>query len=229
MISKLQPVLLLVCTIAVACATVQAQTQPASGGGSGAIESTSDSYGLHKGTNEFGVWGTVSFHSPTFIGTTRDVRFGSIAFRYGRTLAANKTVAFQWTIDASPVAILSVKQQTFTETAPGTFVVSSRRENTYGAGASPIGFKFNFRPQRRVQPYGSTSGGFLIFREPVPVPQATRFNFTFDFSGGVQIVNRSRRTFSVGYRFQHISNGGQSRVNPGVDMHLIQVGFSILR
>ena len=193
-------------------------------------QTTSDSdTGLRRGTNEFGVWGGFSFHSPTLIGTTRDVRFGNIALRYGRVLAANKTVAFEWTIDVTPIAMLSVKRLVFTQTAPGTFAVSSTRERHYAAGASPIGFKFNFRPQRRVQPYASTSGGFLIFGEQVPVPGATRFNFTFDFSGGVQIINSSRRGFNIGYKFQHFSNGGQSRVNPGVDLHMVYAGFSIFR
>jgi len=185
--------------------------------------------GIRGNKNEFGVWGGISFHSPTLIGKTPDARFGNIALRYGRVLAANESLAFQWTIDAVPVAIFSVKRFTFTQTSPGTFTLTSTRDQAYGAGISPIGLKFNFRPRRKVQPFASTTGGFLFFNEDVPRPGAARFNFTFDFSGGVQVVNSSRRSFFVGYKYQHISNGDHSPINPGVDLQMIYGGFSIFR
>jgi hypothetical protein len=185
--------------------------------------------GIRGNANEWGVWGGISFHSPTLIGKTPDARFGNIALRYGRVLASNESVAFQWTIDAVPVAIFSVKRFTFTQTSPGTFTLTSTRDQAYGAGVSPIGLKFNFRPQRKVQPFASTTGGFIYFGEDVPVPGAARFNFTFDFSGGIQVVNSSRRAFMVGYKYQHISNGYHSPINPGVDLQMIYAGFSIFR
>jgi hypothetical protein len=185
--------------------------------------------GIRGHANEWGVWGGISFHSPTLIGKTPDARFGNIALRYGRVLVSNESVAFQWTIDAVPLSILSVKRFTFTQTSPGTFTLTSTRDSSYGAGVSPIGFKFNFRPQRRVQPFAQTTGGFLFFNEDVPVPGAARFNFTFDFSGGIQVVNSSRRAWMLGYKYQHISNGYHSPINPGVDLQMIFAGFSIFR
>jgi len=67
----------------------------------------SPSEGIQKHSNEFGVWGGLSFSAPTLIGKTPDARFGNIGLRYGRVLAASKTVAFEWTIDVIPVAVLS--------------------------------------------------------------------------------------------------------------------------
>ncbi|HJP95427.1 MAG TPA: acyloxyacyl hydrolase [Pyrinomonadaceae bacterium] len=193
-------------------------------------QNTNDSdRALHTGANEFGVWGGLSFHASTLIGGTPDARFVNLAFRYGRVLAANNKLAFEWTIDVEPVAVLSLKRLTFTQTAPGSFAVTTKRERTYATGASPIGLKFNMRPQRRVQPFANTSGGFLYFRKDVPVPGAARFNFTFDFGGGVQIINGSRHALMVGYKFQHISNGGASRINTGIDVHVVYAGFSIFR
>ncbi len=60
--------------------------------------------------NEFGVWGGYSFDTSTLIGKTPNARFGHIGLRYGRILAANQDLAFSWTIDAVPVAVLSVKR-----------------------------------------------------------------------------------------------------------------------
>ena len=184
--------------------------------------------GIQKGWNEFGVWGGISFHSTTLIGKTPDARFGNIGLRYGRVLAASETVAFSWTIDAIPLAVLSNPR--FTVVASGSgFVVTQSRKSVYAWGAAPIGLKFNFRRNRRVQPYGHTTGGFLYFNEEVPLPGAARFNFTYDFSGGVQIVNSDRKAFTVGYKYQHISNGYRATFNPGVDVQMIFVGFSVFK
>ena len=130
---------------------------------------------IRRGANEFGVLGGLSFHGPTLWGNTEDARFGNIAVRYGRVLAANKTVAFEWTIEATPLAVLSLKRFIFTQTSAGNFTVTTSRESVYGAGLSPIGLKFNFRPQRRVQPFASATGGFLLFEKDIPVPGAARF------------------------------------------------------
>jgi Lipid A 3-O-deacylase (PagL) len=179
--------------------------------------------------NEFGVWGSISFDATTWIGYTPGARFGNVGLRYGRVLAANRNLAFSWTIDAVPVAVLSVKRFTIVPTGSGTFAVRQTRDHTYGAGLSPIGLKLNFRRSHLLQPYASGSGGFLYFSKQVPVPGASQFNFTFDFGGGVDIVRDGRRAISVGYKYLHISNGYTAAINPGVDGQMIQVGYSIRR
>ncbi len=188
----------------------------------------SSSEGIQKRWNEFGVWGSISFDSPTLIGKTPDARFGNIGLRYGRVLKTSKTVAFEWTIDAIPVAILSNSRFVIVPSGSG-FIFTQTRKSVYGWGAAPIGLKFNFRRNRRVQPFGQATGGFLYFNEPVPVAGAARFNFTFDFSGGVQIVNSKRRAFTIGYKYQHISNANRASFNPGVDVQMIFAGFSVFK
>jgi len=205
-----------------------AQQPNASSSSSSAGGPQSPSEGIQKHSNEFGVWGGLSFNAPTLIGKTPDARFGNIGLRYGRVLAASKTVAFEWTIDAIPVAILSNNRFIVVPSGTG-FIFTQTRKSVYAWGAAPIGLKFNFRRNRRVQPFGETTGGFLYFNEQVPVAGAARFNFTFDFSGGVQIVNSNRRAFTVGYKYQHISNGYRANFNPGVDVQMIFAGFSVFK
>jgi hypothetical protein len=188
----------------------------------------SPSEGIQKRWNEFGVWGGISFNATTLIGKTPDARFGNIGLRYGRVLKTSKTVAFEWTIDAIPVAVLSNSRFIVVPSGSG-FVFTQTRKSVYGFGAAPIGLKFNFRRNRRVQPFGQATGGFLYFNEQVPVDGAARFNFTFDFSGGVQIINSSRRAFTIGYKYQHISNGYRANFNPGVDVQMIFAGFSMFK
>jgi hypothetical protein len=188
---------------------------------------TKPSEGIQKRDNEWGIWGGVSFDAPTLIGKTPSAHYGQIGLRYGHVLAASKTVAFEWTIDAVPLTILSTERSILVSSSP--FVLSVSRKAVYGAGAAPIGLKFNFRRNRRVQPFGQATGGLLYFTEQVPISEASQFNFTFDFSGGVQIVNSTRRSFTIGYKYHHISNGNTGFFNPGVDVQMIFAGFSVFR
>src|ERR1043166_4100197 len=79
--------------------------------------------------NEFGVWGGISFDATTWIGKTPDARFGEIGLRYGRVLAANNSLAFSWTIDAVPVAVLSVNRFTIVPTGSGSFTIQRERDH----------------------------------------------------------------------------------------------------
>ena len=185
--------------------------------------------GIEKGWNEFGIWGGGSFHAPTLIGKTPEARLGHLGLRYGRVLAASKNVAFEYTIDVIPVAVLSLNRFTAVPVSPGVFSIQETRESVYGAGAAPIGLKLNFRRQKRVQPFAAATGGFLYFSEQVPVAGASQFNFTYDFSGGIQIVNSNRRSLTIGYKYHHISNGYTATFNPGVDVQMIYAGFSLFK
>src|SRR5829696_10486757 len=65
---------------------------------------------LKRGDNEFGFWGGFSPKATTIFAGLRDDeaadrRFFIAALRYGRTLAANDTLALQYTLDIVPVAL----------------------------------------------------------------------------------------------------------------------------
>ena len=192
-------------------------------------ETKDNNTGIQKRQNEFGVWGGISFDATTLIGKTPDARFGNIGLRYGRVLLASRIVAFEWTIDVVPVAILSNTRFVTLPDPRGGSIFTQVRPSVYAWGAAPIGLKFNFRRKHRVQPFFHTTGGFLNFRRAIPEDNAARFNFTFDFAGGVQIVDANHRSFFIGYKYQHISNGYRAPINPGVDVQMIYAGFSIFK
>ena len=65
---------------------------------------------LKQGDNEFGFWGGFSPQATTIFAGLRDDeaedrKFLIAALRYGRTLAANGTLALQYTFDAIPVSV----------------------------------------------------------------------------------------------------------------------------
>src|SRR6185295_12880616 len=97
---------------------------------------------LKRGDNEFGFWAGFSPKATTiFEGLREDEAEDRTLFiaglRYGRTLAANNSVALQYTIDAVPVAVATgtIVSRTFSPTGGEIF----QRETAYGAGITPIG------------------------------------------------------------------------------------------
>jgi hypothetical protein len=109
---------------------VLAQRSDNSSSSTSAAAAQSTTEGIQKRWNEFGVWGGISFNAPTLIGKTPDARFGNIGLRYGRVLAASKTVAFEWTIDAIPLSVLSNRRFTAVPSGSG-FVITQTRKSVY--------------------------------------------------------------------------------------------------
>src|ERR1044071_4909999 len=91
---------------------------------------------LERGDNEFGFWGGFSPKATTIFGglhddEAEDRKFFTAALRYGRTLAANHSLALQYTIDAVPLAVATGTIVSRTTTPVGDIF---QREPAYGAG-----------------------------------------------------------------------------------------------
>ena len=60
-----------------------------------------------------------------------------------------------------------------------------------------------------------------------PIPENTgRGNFTAHWGGGVRLRPRGGNAMLLAYRFQHFSNGNQLGSNPGVNSHVVLIGWS---
>jgi hypothetical protein len=188
-------------------------------------------YTLKKGDNELGFWGGGSFAASTIFGglhadEARGRKYFIAAFRYGRTFAANNSVAWQYTLDAIPVALATGDIVQVTTVGP---VTTFRRETAYGGGLIPLGLQLDFANGSRVHPFIHVNGGGLIFNKPVPLPDAGRFAFVGEAGAGVRIFTSERRAATIGVRFHHISNGNLSGSNRGLNQFVIYAGFSIFK
>jgi hypothetical protein len=188
------------------------------------------------GKNEFGVWGAYSTHSPSVWGSLGHGHLGVVAFRYARILTSSDSFALQYTIDIAPVEI--IRQIRFvncviqTGGGPVPGFCPQGQETVYGGGTNPIGLKLNLHPQRQWQPFGALSCGLVASTRPIPVdePGMTQFNFTAEGQLGIQRFNSARtRAWRLGYKFQHISNGGLGVGNPGLNLNLLFFGYSFFK
>jgi opacity protein-like surface antigen len=102
----------------------------------------------------------------------------------------------------------------------------NQRKRVYGSGVSPAGFQWSFLPLHRVQPFFSGAGGFIYFSDRVLSPQGSQWMYTIDYGTGLNFFRHGNQAITLGYRYQHLSNGDISHHNPGTDASTFYVGIS---
>ena len=195
-------------------------------------QNTDNPFQLKHGDNEFGFWGGISPKATTIFGglhddEAEDRKFFIAALRYGRTLAANDSLALQYTLDVVPLAVATgtIVSRTTSPSGVDTF----HRETAYGAGFTPAGLQLDFANGSKVHPFAHVNGGFLYFNKSVPIEDAGRFAWVGEAGGGLRIFTSERRAVSVGVRFHHISNGDRQGSNRGLNQFVIYAGFSVFK
>jgi hypothetical protein len=211
-------------------ASVETTSAASQGGGQ-----NDSSYALKRGDNEFGFWGGGAFTATTIFGGLSDAeasdrKFVIAAFRYGRTLAANDSLALQYTLDAIPLAVATGNiEQSTTVTTGTTTVTTFRRDTAYGVGLTPLGLQLDFANTSRVKPFIHLNGGLLVFNESVPLPDSGKLALVGETGAGLRIFTSERRAVSLGVRFHHISNGDRTGANRGLNQFIFYAGFSVFK
>jgi len=208
-----------------ACRCSLAQVEHGDGGTSRQVAAATRQSRLQPGTNEFGVWGGYSPFSFVLKGTSKDRELLLVNLQYARTLVATRPVTLKYTADIVPLVLEFQPTQRYVVEGK---VVTNPAGAIYGTGVSPIGFQTNFG-SKRVQPLVNGSLGFLYFDRQVPILGASQFNYTISLGFGVQFFPRPGRSFTVGWKYHHLSNNYQAHLNPGIDSGVFYVGFSMFR
>lgn len=186
--------------------------------------------GDELGKNEFTAWGGFSPDSNTFItafGRTEDARFGMVAFRYSRRFNNSNSFNLKYTADVVPAAFLNYPDVEIVAGPTGLPVAArSIRPTRYAFGAAPLGLQINFHPRKKLQPFVGASGGMLYFNKRTPNFVGTRFAFTADVGAGLEFRLKNKKSFTVGYKYYHISNGDRGIENPGYDNNLFYIGYT---
>jgi hypothetical protein len=86
--------------------------------------------------------------------------------------------------------------------------------------------RHHWRATSDVQPFLDLGTGPMWANRRVPAA-TSRFNFNSQLGVGVTLFATSRWPLLAGYRFEHISNGGFTGRNPGLDVHTVFFGTTI--
>lgn len=184
------------------------QAAPTPGSGDGAP--------LRKGTVEAGA--IVGTTLPiTLFRAHKDRHLTTGTFQIGRVMTNQRgsgplAGSFEFLLEVAPLILLQQPQRTF------------------GVAASPLHMRWNFAPMGSgpLHLFAEASGGIFLTNNAVPLG-TTQFNFIDQAGFGLRIGGHPSRMWLVGYRFQHISNGGRVKPNPGVNLNFVYAGVSFLR
>ena len=148
----------------------------------------------------------------TFLQSVGGERYLTSQLSWGRVLTDPRGPAwargrFEWAVEVVPV---------FAEWSAG---------KARGIGVTPLGWRWNFEPRGRLAPYAEVGGGALWTSAPIPAA-TTGSNFTAHAGLGLRVFTTRGHGLVVGYRLHHISNGNRLRRNPGVNAHMLTVGWT---
>jgi lipid A 3-O-deacylase len=97
---------------------------------------------------------------------------------------------------------------------------------THGVGITPK-IKYTFAALDRIRPYAEFAGGPFWTDLTGKIPEESgEFNFVLSAGFGVSYFLTDQAALNIGYRFQHISNGGTQYPNIGLNASLPYGGFS---
>jgi hypothetical protein len=97
---------------------------------------------------------------------------------------------------------------------------------THGVGFTPK-IKYAFVALDRIRPYAEFAGGPFWTDLTGKIPEESgQFNFVLSAGFGVSYFLTDQAALNIGYRFQHISNGGTQYPNIGLNASLPYGGFS---
>ena len=197
------------------------------------------SWGQESGSTRWrltGAWLAVGPNAPflTRLGTRHhDVYV--LGLRAERALVQHGALQLYHTVDALPLAVSTAMPVRYDD---GTCAGAPPQDQAtclqwvphfgtvYGFGLAPVGLELRYAPHRRLRIVASAAVGALYFTQRIPDPMASRLNFSITGNVGVRIAPGSHRAIDVGYRFQHVSNGGLA-FNPGMNTHMLQLGLGV--
>ncbi len=177
-----------------------------------------DAY-LSGGKHALGAWVGLSLHSGHYLGFDKDVKWLPVNVQYSYRFWTHDNFALRYAPEANVLAMID-------EPASNFGGPSTERRRSFGGGLTPAGFEMNFYPKRRVQPFLSEHSGMYYFSQRVLSPQGSQLLFLTDLGLGLNIFRTQRQAFTIGYRYQHISNANISDHNPGTDANTFYVGAS---
>jgi hypothetical protein len=188
-----------------------------------------------------GAWagGAPTSYAGHFIGATPGRALALTGVRVGGRQSHLGRVSVEYVATVIPAAFAydnPVGQLTAACPDPGAPVVAPggrRRQvpmgychrRVFGAGLLPVGTQLSVPVVPQLRLFAAANAGGVLFAENVPIPEARRLNFMFDFGGGVEFGPRRFGAITLGYKLNHISNAWTAPANPGLDHHVFYAGF----
>jgi lipid A 3-O-deacylase len=178
----------------------------------GGLAFAQDSKPLDGKPWDLGLWAGGGFSVP---GGTKDTHAINAGVRLGKVLTGDHGGGFlrgnfEWSADLMPLYYIW-------QPVPA--------QNAYGAAFNPLNLKWNFTGSARTVPFLELGGGVLFTSHAVPL-NTSHVNFLTHAALGFQFFNNGRRAFTTAVRYEHISNAGLTKPNPGINTVQFALGIN---
>ena len=187
---------------------------------------------VQRGDRSIGGWAAASFYMQggAHFAAIRERNLMITDLRSEWVLEDAGPFALATTMDLVPLVVVSRRagplRDCWTNQPSGrSQCQSAESAPTYGAGAHPLGIKLYLANGARARLFAGGSVGMLFFNREMPIVGSNRMNFAVEYGGGVEANALGRSAIVVGWKFQHMSNGYTSPLNPGLDVNMLYLGL----
>ncbi len=98
-----------------------------------------------------------------------------------------------------------------------------------GFGFTPILLRWNFAGGRQIRPIFEAGAGLMYIHWAEPKSNQLALNFYEQVGFGVRIGRPTKPGLIVGFKYQHISNGGRAKPSTGTDAYFVYGGVDFLQ
>lgn len=186
---------------------------------------------------EFGIYaGSFTVHKD-LKGESQKAPVVLFGLRYAWTTKNNPSHRLRYYMDFNPLIIVNYREQRPIQTSPTTITTVGERKTVFGVGFTPVGLQFNWRNSRKYQPYIAGGFGVAIFNRKFPDNRSPLqpdkignfFQLMPEFSAGLEIRKSETKSYFIGYKYHHLSNGYTAPLNVGYNTNMVYGGMYFQR
>jgi len=157
--------------------------------------------------------------------------------RHAWSTKNNPSHRLRYYIDFNPLIIVNYRERRPVQTSPTTTTFVGERKTVFGVGFTPVGLQFNWRNSKKFQPFIAGGFGLALFNKKFPDNRSplqpdkigNRFQLMPEFGAGVEIRNSETKSYFIGYKYHHLSNGYTAPLNVGYNTNMVYFGMYMQR
>lgn len=190
-----------------------------------------------SGNREWGFFaGSFTIHKD-LKGESQKAPVVLFGLRYAWTTKNNAAHRLRYYMDFDPLIIVNYRERRPVQTSPTTITTVGERRTVFGVGFTPVGLQFNWRNSKKYQPFIAGGFGVAIFnrrfpdnRSPLqPDKIGNFFQLMPEFGAGVEIRKSESKSYFIGYKYHHLSNGYTAPLNVGYNTNMVYAGMYFQR
>lgn len=205
-----------------------------------AVRSTESAAGEYKkqekpNNREFGFYaGSFTFHKD-LKGESQKAPVVLVGLRYAWTTKNNPSHRLRYYMDFNPLIVVNYRERRLVSENPNVTV--GERKTVFGVGFTPVGLQFNWRNSKKYQPFIAGGFGVAIFNKKFPDNRSALkpdkignfFQLMPEFGAGLEIRASEKKSYFIGYKYHHLSNGYTAPLNVGYNTNMVYAGMYFQR